>query len=137
MLFIIPFLQHIGSQGRGISDISTQALNFMIVVANQDILADGMSCVAPMHLSLPPSALHLSTVMGLILLLKDFLLSKGWSLLSFLNLWLYNPDHSLRGFDDITSASNQGCGTDGFSAINGWFPVHLAKLASLFIFGID
>ncbi|KAH9045777.1 peptidase S8/S53 domain-containing protein [Lactarius pseudohatsudake] len=126
------FLQHIGGQyagsynpgGRGIPDISAQALNFMIVVAHQDILADGTSCAAP-------------TVAGIISLLNDFLLSKGWSPLGFLNLWLYDPDHGLGGFNDITSGSNQGCGTDGFSAINGWDPVRLAKLASLFIFGVD
>ncbi|KAH9065155.1 peptidase S8/S53 domain-containing protein, partial [Lactarius deliciosus] len=103
---VIPFLRHIGSQyassynprGHGIPDVSAQALNFMIVLTA-----------------------NLQTMAGIILLLNDFLLSKGWSPLGFLNLWLYS--HGLGGFNNITSGSNLGCGTGRFSAINGWDPV--------------
>ncbi|KAH9016965.1 Pro-kumamolisin, activation domain-containing protein [Lactarius hengduanensis] len=38
--------------------------------------------------------------------------------LGFLNLWLY--DIGIYGLNDITSGSNLGCGTDGFTAITGW-----------------
>ncbi|KAH9054084.1 subtilisin-like protein [Lactarius deliciosus] len=41
--------------------------------------------------------------------------------LGFLNIRLY--DDGLAGFNDITSGSNPGCGTDGFSAVPGWDPV--------------
>ncbi|KAH9073449.1 subtilisin-like protein [Lactarius deliciosus] len=72
-------------------------------------------CVFP-----PPSVsstqliTNVQTVAGIISLLNDFLLSTGKSPLGFLNPWLFN---------DITSGSNPGCGTDGFSAIAGWDPV--------------
>ncbi|KAH8980543.1 hypothetical protein EDB92DRAFT_1953889 [Lactarius akahatsu] len=45
------------------------------------------------------------------------------NLLGFLNLWLY--DIGIYGLNDITSGSNPGCGTDGFTAITGWGPVLL------------
>ncbi|KAI9442650.1 subtilisin-like protein [Lactarius indigo] len=38
--------------------------------------------------------------------------------LGYLNPWLYGNGRG--GFTDITSGSNPGCGTDGFSAIVGW-----------------
>ncbi|KAH8981888.1 peptidase S8/S53 domain-containing protein [Lactarius akahatsu] len=41
--------------------------------------------------------------------------------LGFLNIRLY--DDGLAGLNDITSGSNPGCGTDGFSAVPGWDPV--------------
>ncbi|KAH8978988.1 subtilisin-like protein [Lactarius hatsudake] len=41
--------------------------------------------------------------------------------LDFLNPWLYGT--ASQGFSDITSGSNPGCGTDGFSAVPGWDPV--------------
>ncbi|KAH8978494.1 hypothetical protein EDB92DRAFT_1909434, partial [Lactarius akahatsu] len=41
--------------------------------------------------------------------------------LGFLNPWLYGI--ASQGFNDITSGSNPGCDTDGFSAVPGWDPV--------------
>ncbi|KAH9176064.1 hypothetical protein EDB89DRAFT_2128850 [Lactarius sanguifluus] len=43
-----------------------------------------------------------------------------------LNTWLLNVllyGICLEGLNDITSGSNPGCNTDGFSAIPGWDPV--------------
>ncbi|KAH9166721.1 subtilisin-like protein [Lactarius sanguifluus] len=60
-------------------------------------------------------------VAGLISLLNDYQLSKNRPVLGFLNPWLYGTAN--RGFNDITSGSNPGCGTDGFSAVPGWDPV--------------
>jgi hypothetical protein len=99
--------------------------------------AAGYQCVFP-----PPSALpcsssnteltaNVQTVAGIISLLNDYLLSKGSAPLGFLNPWLYGE--GLPGIDDITSGSNPGCGTDGFSAIPGWDPVRPARLVSLHV----
>ncbi|KAH9175581.1 hypothetical protein EDB89DRAFT_1903705 [Lactarius sanguifluus] len=49
--------------------------------------------------------------------------------LGFLNLWLC--DIGIYGLNDITSGSNPGCGTDGFTAITGWDPARPAKLVHL------
>ena len=66
---------------------------------------------------------------GVISLLSDYQISRGEPALGFLNPWLYGS--GLLGLNDITSGSNPGCGTKGFSAKVGWDPVRLARLASL------
>jgi tripeptidyl-peptidase-1 len=65
------------------------------------------------------------TVGGIISLLNDYRISRGKPPLGFLNPWLYGG--GLAGLNDITSGSNPGCGTDGFSAIVGWDPVCPSK----------
>ncbi|KAH8986036.1 subtilisin-like protein [Lactarius hatsudake] len=117
---IPPFLQQLGSQyhgsynaeGRGIPDISAQALKYFIIVDDKDFFTDGTSCSAP-------------TVAGIISLLNDYRLSKGRNPLGFLNPWLY--DIGIDGLNDITSGSNPGCDTDGFTATVGWDPVRPAR----------
>ena len=61
------------------------------------------------------------TAAGVISLLNDYLISKGKSPLGFLNPMIYST--GAIGFNDITSGSNPGCGTSGFSAAKGWDPV--------------
>jgi len=61
------------------------------------------------------------TAAGVISLLNDYLISKGKSPLGFLNPLIYST--GAIGFNDITSGSNPGCGTSGFSAAKGWDPV--------------
>ncbi|KAI9442972.1 subtilisin-like protein [Lactarius indigo] len=114
---VVPaFLRRLGSQydgyynptGRGIPDISAQALRFFIVEDAQTFFVSGTSCSTP-------------TVAGIISLLNDYRLSIGKNALGFLNPWLYS--FGLEGLRDVTSGSNPGCGTDGFSAVVGWDPV--------------
>ncbi|KAH9073479.1 subtilisin-like protein [Lactarius deliciosus] len=115
-----PFLQQLGSQyhgsynaeGRGIPDISAQALKYFIIVDDEGFFTDGTSCSAP-------------TVAGIISLLNDHQLSKGRNPLGFLNPWLYGI--GIDGLNDITSGSNPGCDTDGFTTIVGWDPVRPAR----------
>ncbi|KAH9020166.1 subtilisin-like protein [Lactarius pseudohatsudake] len=95
-------------EGRGIPDIAAQALDLPVVVENDDIIVDGTSCSAP-------------TVAGIISLLNDYLITNGRPPLGFLNIRLYND--GIAGLNDITSGSNPGCGTNGFSAVPGWDPV--------------
>ncbi len=122
--------------GRGIPDIAAQALRFFIVEDNQNLFVSGTSCSVPVRF---PSSLrsasstqltaNVQTVAGIISLLNDYRLSRGRKPLGFLNPWLY--DLGLAGINDVTSGSNPGCGTEGFSAIAGWDPVRLARLVSL------
>jgi len=94
--------------GRGYPDISAQALNFQVVIKGVVENVAGTSCSAP-------------TAAGVISLLNDFLISKGKRSLGFLNPLIY--DKGVKGFNDITSGSNPGCGTSGFAATAGWDPV--------------
>ncbi|KAH8980599.1 subtilisin-like protein [Lactarius hatsudake] len=115
---VSAFLERQGThpEGRGIPDIAAQALVFAVFVRNDDRLMDGTSCSTP-------------TVAGVISLLNDYLITNGRPPLGFLNIRLYHDGFS--GLNDITSGSNPGCGTDGFSAVPGWDPVRPAGLVSL------
>ncbi|KAH9018727.1 subtilisin-like protein [Lactarius pseudohatsudake] len=118
---VTKFLQHLGNQyqgnynatSRGIPDISAQALRFPIIVKGGQKVVYGTSGSTPV-------------VAGMISLLNDYLVSQGRVALGFLNPWLYGSGKS--GLTDITSGSNPGCNTRGFSAIEGWDPVRLANL---------
>ncbi|KAH8987735.1 subtilisin-like protein [Lactarius hatsudake] len=119
---VLGFFQQLGNQysglynpsSRGFPDVAAQALDFEIVLNDDLDLMDGTSCSAPL-------AANLQVVAGIISLLNDYQLSKGRPVLGFLNPWLYGT--ASQGFNDITSGSNPGCGTDGFSAVPGWDPV--------------
>ncbi|KAI9449375.1 subtilisin-like protein [Lactarius psammicola] len=133
------FLRDLGSKhngfynaaGRGIPDISAQALKLSIVLNNQPLLSFGTSGAAPVRFPSSPALRHSSPnteptanvqiVAGIIALLNDYRLSVGKRPLGFLNPWLYS--YGRAGINDIISGSNPGCGTDGFSAIIGWDPV--------------
>jgi len=65
------------------------------------------------------------TAAGVFSLLNDFLISHGKAPLGFLNPLIY-ASTSATAFNDITSGSNPGCGTQGFSAVAGWDPVRIA-----------
>ncbi|KAH9172353.1 subtilisin-like protein [Lactarius sanguifluus] len=119
--------QHAGlynPEGRGIPDLAAQALRFPIFLENAGFLVEGTSCSTP-------------TVAGIISLLNDYLITNGRPPLGFLNIRLY--DDGFVGFNDITSGSNPGCGTDGFSAVPGWDPVtglgmpNFEKLQNIFM----
>ncbi|KAH8984530.1 subtilisin-like protein [Lactarius akahatsu] len=113
---VAEFLQHLGNQyqgqynatSRGIPDISAQARRFPIILKGERKVVSGTSASTP-------------TVASVISLLNDYLISQGKATLGFLNPWLYGTGMS--GLTDITSGSNPGCNTNGFSAIEGWDPV--------------
>ncbi|KAH9053076.1 peptidase S8/S53 domain-containing protein [Lactarius vividus] len=116
---VVPaFLQSLGSQydgmynpgGRGVPDVSAQALHFVVIHHTNSSHTSGTSCAAP-------------TVAGIIAMLNDFLISEGKDPLGFLNPWLYTKEEGMFGLNDIRSGSNPGCDTGGFTAIPGWDPV--------------
>ncbi|KAF8260927.1 subtilisin-like protein [Lactarius quietus] len=94
--------------GRGIPDISAQAVNYYIIYKNRPRLASSTSCAAP-------------TVASIISLLNDYRISTSRKPLGFLNPWLYSHGHN--GLYDVISGYNMGCGIAGFAAIPGWDPV--------------
>ncbi|KAF8256804.1 subtilisin-like protein [Lactarius quietus] len=124
-ILVPEFLQKLGSEyagsydvaGRGIPDISAQALNIMVVQNGLAYHVQGTSAAVVIAASI-------------ISLLNDHQLANGRKPLGFLNPWLYGQ--GIKGLNDITSGTNPGCKTEGFSATVGWDPVcHLARLAAL------
>ncbi|KAH9070670.1 subtilisin-like protein [Lactarius deliciosus] len=108
----IPTCNLCSPSSRGFPDVAAQAIDFVIILDDELKLVEGTSCSAPV-------------VAGIISLLNDYQLSMNRPVLGFLNPWLYGT--ASQGFNDITSGSNPGCDTDGFSAIPGWDPVCLSR----------
>ncbi|KAA1467000.1 subtilisin-like protein [Dentipellis sp. KUC8613] len=102
------FAGRFNTSGRAYPDVAAQAESFEIVVGGGVELVDGTSCASP-------------TFAAVISLLNDFLLSQNKPPLGFLNPLLYSKGAA--GLNDITSGSNPGCGTTGFTAGKGWDPV--------------
>jgi len=102
------YSQFYNASGRGFPDISAQASHFAVVVNGSVISVRGTSASSPAAASV-------------IALLNDYRLSRGKTALGFLNPWLYRS--GFKGLNDITSGSNPGCGTNGFTATAGWDPV--------------
>ncbi|PIL33245.1 hypothetical protein GSI_04695 [Ganoderma sinense ZZ0214-1] len=91
--------------GRGFPDVSTQGVNFEIMVRYTLEGVSGTSASSP-------------TFAAIVALLNDRLIAAGKSPLGFLNPFLYSTGAS--ALNDITSGSNPGCDTDGFPAKEGW-----------------
>ncbi|KAF8259420.1 subtilisin-like protein [Lactarius quietus] len=110
------FLRNLGSQyqglfnpnGRGIPDVSAQVLAFPVFLNGKRIWQGGTSGSTPV-------------VASIFSLLNDYEISKNRDSLGFLNPWLY--DTGFQTLFDITSGSNPGDGTEGFTATVGWDPV--------------
>ncbi|KZP15649.1 family S53 protease-like protein [Athelia psychrophila] len=93
--------------GRGFPDIAAFAESVEIFNSGTAELVAGTSCATPIFAST-------------IALLNDQLIGAGKSPLGFLNPFLYSNPSAL---NDITSGTNPGCNTNGFSAGTGWDPV--------------
>ncbi|KAF9576660.1 hypothetical protein EC968_007008 [Mortierella alpina] len=114
---VTTFLENLGGQydgrftrsGRAIPDVSALSTNFQVVVEGRTGTSGGSACSA--------------TVFGAIIsLINDRRIRAGKKPLGWLNLGLYSSEGSA-AFNDITSGTNPGCDTDGFSAAKGWDPV--------------
>ena len=92
---------------RGYPDVSANGANFVVAVDGTLSLVFGTSASAP-------------TFGSLITLINEQRANSGKKSLGFINPTLYaNPSM----MNDITTGGNQGCGTSGFSAVDGWDPV--------------
>jgi tripeptidyl-peptidase-1 len=94
--------------GRGFPDVAAFGENVQIYSGGENGAVGGTSCASPIFAS----------TIGLI---NDRLIAAGKPALGFLNPWLYSTASS--ALNDITSGSNPGCNTNGFSAKAGWDPV--------------
>ncbi|KAJ7098373.1 peptidase S8/S53 domain-containing protein [Mycena epipterygia] len=94
---------------RAYPDISANGANYVVAVDNEFGLVFGTSASAP--------------VVGAILtMINDARLARGKSPIGFINPTIYSPAFE-GAFNDITKGTNQGCGTSGFEAAEGFDPV--------------
>jgi tripeptidyl-peptidase-1 len=95
------------SAGRGYPDVAAVGDNVIIYNAGLPTLIGGTSASAPVFASI-------------LVRINEELLAKGKPTVGFVNPTLYaHPEV----FHDITTGSNPGCGTNGFSTAKGWDPV--------------
>ena len=94
-------------KARGYPDISANGANYVVIVDGQWSLVYGTSASAPV-------------VGAIVTIVNENRAQAGKGPVGFLNPTLYAHPEVL---NDITSGSNPGCGTNGFSAVAGWDPV--------------
>lgn len=111
------FAEHLPSYGsdryntsqtsRGIPDVAANGVNFVIAIDGEFSYVYGTSASSP-------------TFGSVMTLINAARLNAGKSPVGFINPVLYaNPDM----MNDITEGGNEGCGTAGFTAVDGWDPV--------------
>jgi tripeptidyl-peptidase-1 len=92
---------------RGYPDVSANGANYVVAVDGSITLVFGTSASAP-------------TFGSIITLINEERVKAGNPPVGFINPAIYaNPG----AFNDIVSGGNPGCGTPGFSAVEGWDPV--------------
>ncbi|KAF8260099.1 peptidase S8/S53 domain-containing protein [Lactarius quietus] len=97
-------------QGRGIPDLSAQAVGFKIVVNGEDRYSSSTS-------------MSTAVVASVVALLSDWRLAMSKRRRGWLNPWLYG--YGRESITDVTDGQNEGCSTRGlgFPALEGWDPV--------------
>lgn len=90
---------------RGYPDISANGANYVVAIDGEFTLIYGTSASCP-------------TVASMITLINEKRLAAGKSSLGFLNPTLYTKKEML---NDIAIGGNEGCGTAGFTAVEGMF----------------
>ncbi|KAF8266668.1 peptidase S8/S53 domain-containing protein [Lactarius quietus] len=98
------------ADGRGIPDLSAQAVGFKIVVNGEDRYSSS-------------TGMSTAVVASIVALLNDWRLSKYRGPRGWLNPWLYG--HGRESLTDVKEGQNEGCGIQGlgFPALEGWDPV--------------
>ncbi|OBR08485.1 Pro-kumamolisin [Colletotrichum higginsianum IMI 349063] len=92
---------------RGFPDISANGANYVTAVNGKFSLSFGTSASAPV-------------VGSIINLINEKRIEAGKKPVGFVNPTLYAHPEIL---NDVTNGDNPGCGTKGFSAVQGWDPV--------------
>lgn len=94
-------------QTRGFPDLALSSENFVTGVAGGFSYFSGTSAASPL-------------LGAMITLINGERIKNGKGPVGFLNPVLYSHPEI---FQDITEGQNSGCGTNGFSAVEGWDPV--------------
>ncbi|KAJ6454702.1 subtilisin-like protein [Mycena sanguinolenta] len=116
---------NITGTSRAYPDISANGANYVVAIDDQFGLVYGTSASAPV-------------VGAMLTMINDARLFFGKSPIGFINPIIYSPGFQA-AFNDITTGTNPGCGTQGFSAVKGFDPVtglgtpNFAKLMKLWL----
>ncbi|KAK4048278.1 hypothetical protein OIO90_005897 [Microbotryomycetes sp. JL221] len=94
---------------RGYPDISANGANYIVAIDGDFALVYGTSASAPVVGSMLSS-------------INDARLASGKGPIGFINPALYSKSFK-NAYNDIKLGGNQGCGTPGFQAVDGWDPV--------------
>ncbi|KAJ6491392.1 subtilisin-like protein [Mycena vitilis] len=104
-----PTLYNSTGTSRTYPDLSANGANYVVAVDGQFGLVFGTSASAPV-------------VGSMLAMINDARLAIGKKPIGFINPSIYSP--AFQGaFNDITSGTNPGCGTAGFSTAKGYDPV--------------
>ncbi|KAI9442325.1 subtilisin-like protein [Lactarius indigo] len=112
-------------KARGFPDLSANGANYVIAIDGQFELVFGTSASSPV-------------VGSMITMINDARIAKGKGPVGFINPAIYSSTFA-PAFNDITTGTNPGCATDGFTAVKGWDPVtgvgtpNFKKLLPLFL----
>ncbi|KAH9176552.1 subtilisin-like protein [Lactarius sanguifluus] len=112
-------------QARGFPDLSANGANYVVAVDGQLSLVFGTSASSPV-------------VGSMITMINDARIAQGKGPVGFINPAIYTSAFA-PAFNDITTGNNPGCGTNGFTAVQGWDPVtgvgtpNFGKLLPLFL----
>jgi tripeptidyl-peptidase-1 len=109
---------HYNPNGRGVPDIALQSSRYQLVFTDPE---NGNYPGQIYEMTRSGTACSTITAAAIFSLLNDYRISNGIPPLGFLNPWLYGRGRA--GFYDITSGTNPGCNTPGFSAVVGWDPI--------------
>lgn len=93
---------------RGYPDIAANGANYVVAIDGEFTLFYGTSASCP-------------TVAGLVTLINERRIAAGKGSIGILNPTLYADADTM--FNGITKGGNQGYGTAGFEAVQGWDPV--------------
>ncbi|KAI0344783.1 subtilisin-like protein [Trametopsis cervina] len=104
-----PSIWNSTGQSRAFPDISANGANYAVAVDGQFERVFGTSCSSPV----------LASILSAI---NDARLAIGKKPIGFINPTVYS-DNFRSAFNDIKNGTNPGCGTVGFSAVEGWDPV--------------
>lgn len=102
-----PDRYNTSQHSRGIPDVAANGVNYVIAIDGNFSFVYGTSASSP-------------TFGSVITLINEARMDVGKGSVGFLNPTLYADPGIL---NDITMGGNQGCGTPGFEAVQGWDPV--------------
>ncbi|KAI0093129.1 subtilisin-like protein [Irpex rosettiformis] len=104
-----PDIWNSTGHSRAYPDIALNGANYVIAVNGKFDRVFGTSASAP-------------ALGAMLYAINDARLAVGKKPIGFINPAIYSPAFQ-DAFNDITNGTNPGCGTEGFSAVEGWDPV--------------
>ncbi|KAJ3794437.1 peptidase S8/S53 domain-containing protein [Lentinula aff. detonsa] len=94
---------------RGFPDVAVNGAAYVVAADGEFILEWGTSAASP-------------TMGSILAMINDARIAVGKGTIGFINPTIYSASFRT-AFNDVTSGSNPGCGTEGFTCSSGWDPI--------------